>query len=101
MYWDWESVSIVFSVLMGLTIVILSVGFSAIHSRPPASPQEQRWYEMMVLLTEVTRKATMAERAEKRLLMVRETAQMMLNNLEANELKNQIIIKDLRNSLGA
>lgn len=102
MYWDWESVSIVFSLLMGLTIVILSVGFGVIHSRPPASPQEHHWYELEVFLAEVARKAAMAERAEKRLSMVREAAQMILNNLEASELKklNMIsIMKEPRNSL--
>jgi hypothetical protein len=89
MYWDWESIAIVSYLLTGLTVVILSFGVGAVHTRPPASPQEHRWQEVMALLTEVTRKAAMVDKTEKRLSMIREAAEAILNNLEESELKNR------------
>jgi hypothetical protein len=89
MYWDWGNVALAFSVFAGLVIVALNFGFGAVHSRPPGSAEEHRWYEVMSLLTELTRKAAMTEKAEKQLLMVREAAQMMMynSNIEMNRLK--------------
>ncbi len=71
MYWDWGNVALAFSAFAGLTMVALNFGFGEIHSRPPESVQEHRWHEVMVLLTELARKAAVTEKAEKQLSMVR------------------------------
>ncbi|GEM_PF-2980751 len=70
-------------------MVALNFGLGEIHSRPPESAQEHRSYELMALLTELTRKAAIAEKTERQLSMIQEATQTMMNNLEANKEANK------------